>query len=137
MKKNNMALVAVVGVALALGASPAFAEGSWNSRVVNARPGFDSRSWQDSRTDNKRTAVTLKNCVYGNAKGLVKSVGVRLYAEWGWLPDQDAGTKTQNCGTYNFGKQNRKDRYHWNVFSIVNSTSKAHTISSDPVSVEY
>ncbi|WP_418516924.1 hypothetical protein ACNUCX_06880 [Curtobacterium flaccumfaciens pv. flaccumfaciens] len=108
------------GVVLAtvLAASPAFAEGSWSSKLTGVAIGKNSRSWQDSHKDRVRTATAFVGCrISGNASGF-KSASVRLYDERGLLPDKSMGTKVNTCGRSDWGVMTRPDRYHWTISAL-------------------
>lgn len=137
-KKTLVALMCLgIATTATLSASPAFAEGSWSSSLSSAKPGFNSRSWQDSHLDRTSTTVAFSGCTYGNAGGLTKSTGLKLYAEWGLLPDQSVGTRSSVCGTFNWGEQTRSDRYHWNLFQLNGSTSTSHWLKVSSLTTRY
>lgn len=141
MISRNKKILAFAGVgvvaATLLIATPALAEGSWSSSLSGARPGFNSRSWQDSHLDHLSTTVAFSGCTYGNAGGLVKSTDLTLYDEFGLLPDQSVGTRSSVCGTFNWGEQTRSDGYHWNIFALDGSTSSAHYINVSSLTTKY
>lgn len=137
--KKKMALLGVgLVVAGILGATPAIAEGSWSSSMSGARTGFQSRSWQDSHLDRNSTRLALSGCSYPGQGGLVNSISVTLYDEYGLLPDQSVGTRTaQPCGTLNWGEQTRSDTYHWTISALNNSTSSSGNINVSSLTTSY
>lgn len=141
MTSKHKKVVGLVGAGLVvtavLGATPAMAEGSWSSSLSGARPGFNSRSWQDSYLDHVSTTVAFSGCIYGNAGGLVTSTDLTLYDEYGLLPDQSVGTRNSVCGTFNWGEQTRSDSYHWNIFALDGSASSAHYIDVSSLTTGY
>ena len=137
-KKKILAFVGVGAVAATLLiATPALAEGSWSSSLSNARPGFNSRSWQDSHLDHLSTTFAFSGCTCGNAGGLVTSTELTLYDEYGLLPDQSVGNKSSVCGTFNWGEQTRSDTYHWNIFALDGSTINVHYINVSSLTTKY
>lgn len=121
IKFSRRAAAAVSGgviVATVFAASPAFAEGSWASKLTGVAIGKNSRSWQDSHKDKVRTATTFAGCrISGNLNGF-KSASVRLIDERGWLPDKSMGTKVNKCGRSDWGVMTRPDRYHWTIWAL-------------------
>jgi hypothetical protein len=138
-KKKALALVGVgLVVTGVLSATPALAEGSWGSSMSGARPGFQSRSWQDSHRDHNSTRLALSGCSYPGQGGLVNSIAVTLYDEYGLLPDQAVGNRSvQPCGTLNWGEQTRSDGYHWTIFALNNSTSSSGHINVSALTLSY
>lgn len=119
-KIRAAALVAVlVGGGSLVAAAPAMAEGSWSSSITNALTGFKSRSWQDSHKDKAATKTVLKTCseTWGSSKP-VGSVTLNLFDERGLLPDKNMGSRTSNCGTFNWGEMQRPDRYHFKLSKV-------------------
>ena len=139
ISKKSLAFAGVGAVVLSLLATaPALAEGSWSSSLSGARTGFQSRSWQDSHLDRNSTIVALSGCSYPGQSGLVNSIAVTLYAEWGLLPDQSVGNRTARpCGSLNWGEQTRSDSYHWTINALNNSTSSAGNINVSSLTTSY
>ncbi|GAA1493477.1 hypothetical protein [Curtobacterium herbarum] len=134
-KGKHIALIAgAAAVMVGFGATPAFAEGTFSSTISGARPGYDSSSWQDSHNDSKSTIVALSNCSLPKSGGLEFDIELKLYDEYGGLPDQSVGTKARSsCGSFNWGQMTRSDRYHWNLFALSGSTSRVHTLNAKAV----
>ncbi|MDQ0538211.1 hypothetical protein QF011_000752 [Curtobacterium flaccumfaciens] len=111
-----------VVAATVFAAAPAFAEGSWSSKLTGVAIGKNSRSWQDSHKDKVRTATTFASCrISGNAGGF-RSATVRLYDERGLLPDKSMGSKVNKCGRSDWGVMTRPDRYHWTITALNGSS---------------
>lgn len=94
-----------VGIAAVLvtlmGASPAFAEGSFTSSLLGVLPGFNSRVWYKGSTDGASTKVSVSGCsVSGNTELELRRVRA-------WMPDESKGSKSVNCnsGTANWGSR--------------------------------
>ncbi|NKG19857.1 hypothetical protein [Paeniglutamicibacter terrestris] len=124
-KIRTGALVAILaGGASIAAASPAMAEGDWQSKITNALTGFKSRSWQDSHTDKAATRTVLTTCTetWSTPKP-VGSVTLNLFNEKGLFPDQNMGAKTSNCGTFNWGEMQRSDRYYFTLSKVANHDS--------------
>lgn len=138
-KNKKVLALAGAGVVAAtlLGANAAFAEGYWHSHLSGARPGFSSRSWQDSHLDHANTTVSFSGCTYYSAGGLVKGTQLTLYDEYGFLPDQARGTEDSVCSTFNWGEQTRPDKYHWTIFALDGNTSNVHSISVSSLYTDY
>ena len=117
-RRGTAVLSGGVVLATVFAGSPAFAEGSWSSKLTGAAIGKESRSWQDSHKDKVRTATTFGSCrMSGNAAGF-KSASIRLIDERGWLPDKSMGTKVNKCGRSDWGVMTRPDRYHWVIWAL-------------------
>lgn len=123
MKKRGMKALVAVGVAAAaaaLVASPALAEGQWSSSITKAITGFQSRTWQDNNNDNVSTTVTFGTC--STTPGTFSSTSLEMWGEFGLFPDQNLGTKTNYCGTSNWGDV-ANNAYHFRINKINGSTS--------------
>ncbi|MCA5923924.1 hypothetical protein [Curtobacterium oceanosedimentum] len=121
---RRVAAVVSGGVVLAsvFAAAPAFAEGSWTSKLTGVAIGKSSRSWQDSHTDRVRTATTFAGCRISGKDSGFRSATVRLYDERGWLPDKSMGSKVNKCGRSDWGVMTRPDRYHWTISELNGSS---------------
>jgi hypothetical protein len=134
MKHNGKKMALIAGAAavmIGIGATPAFAEGTANSTLSAARPGYNSASWQDSHKDHNSTIAVLSNCSLPQSGGLEFDIELKLYDEFGGLPDQSVGTRIRSsCGIFSWGEMTRSDRYHWNLFALNGSASTAHSLNA-------
>lgn len=132
-KLTALALGIAVGSS-ALAAAPAMAEGSWNSNLSGVLVGKSSRSWQDSHIDSVHTATTFSGCS-ASPSGFSSTV-INLYDEYGALPDQSVGQKTNKCGTSDWGAMTRSDGYHWTIDAI-NGSQTLYRLSVSSVHQTY
>ncbi|WP_199036826.1 hypothetical protein [Glycomyces salinus] len=88
-----------VAVAVAGFASPAMAEGSWDSYFNGVRDGFETRSWHDNQSDSVNTVSTIDNCEVRDSDGDYKygSIEQILYRERSLRPDVSYGDLTSDC----------------------------------------
>lgn len=118
-------VVAVVGAGV-LAASPALAEGQFNTQWRNAYINSTTPAYQDSQIDNVSTQIVFSGCSYSNGLGF-SSVGPQLWDQHGAFPDTNVGEpKTNSCGSsswshssYSFGS----DTYFVQLVKFNNSYS--------------
>ncbi|MFB9675965.1 hypothetical protein [Streptosporangium vulgare] len=116
----------------ASGATLAYAEGQFTTRLENVGAGFESRTWKDANSDHWRTAVELSGCS-ANSRAAVPSLG--LYRERTG-PDTHYGTK--GYGGCNSRKVRgdwgdvRSGKYH---FTVKNMGADFYRISARKVQV--
>lgn len=106
------------------------AEGDFNSYLQQVQPAFNSRTWTDRNISAANTAVVLTDCKVnkgGSAPGTTAlgKVALTLMRKSG---DSYVGVKTisQNCGSYNFGRQPSGD-YRFSIVSINGNWSQNRT----------
>lgn len=118
-KRSKVATIIGASLLLwGLAAAPAFAEGSWNSSLSNAGPGFSSRWWSDNNYDANSTRVLFGSCQGGtNANYLVNRVNLNLWRDNGVFPDHNHGVTTSTCnGTWaSWGRMTSVGSYKWTV----------------------
>lgn len=120
-----VATLAIVGV----GASPAFAEGSWSSSVSRGSVGsFSSRWWNDNQRDANVSGVSFKKCSLTNGLGVSK-MNVTLYRDNGIFPDHNHGTVANSCnGTYSNWKSGLPaGSFKWKLASVKLSSGPTTT----------
>lgn len=118
--------------------STVHAEGVFESKLIQVQPGFESRDWIDKGSGSVPTKISLSECQVnkggeGAGSTPLKSVSITLYRNNGII-----ATKTQACGTYNFGQQ-LEGTYRF-VVSAINGYAKSDKtffLNADPVSVSY
>ena len=120
------------------GASAAMAEGSFSTSITQAQPTFQSRTWTDNNVDAVRTKVTLSNCkanVGGQAPGTLtlSNVEITLFRNGAAV-----STKSQKCGTYDFGLVGKGD-FYFKITSINGNTAANRNtfVNANPVSIQY
>jgi hypothetical protein len=128
----------VLGLVLSIVvAGTALAEGYFNSYIINARNGFDSRTWVDHNWDNVSTTVTFRVCrdedIASDPNDWAK---VTVWKHNFILPPTNLGTKQLNCwvtATGNWGDVAAADynfeltdfsgaNADWNVFDVQSLT---------------
>lgn len=118
-------LVTAVGLAT-LAATPAMAEGNWDSYIYQAPVGFSSRNWTDNNTDSASTYDTNSGC--SQLGGGYSSHLLNLYIQVpGWF-DQSKGTRRSYCSTANWGHVSA-GTYHWTVEDINGSAGSTNRLS--------
>jgi len=130
----------ILGLTLSvLLAGTALAEGQFDSWIVNARNGFDSRTWVDKNLDNVATTVTFRTCRDEDPASDPNDWAKVTVWKHNWIfPPTSMGTKQLNCwvsATGNWGDVAAADynfeltdfsgsNESWNVFDVASLTVK-------------
>ena len=89
--------------------------------MEQVQPAFNSRTWSDLNIDAANTVVVLSNCKVnkGGAAPGTTPLGKVVLTLTRKSGNSYVGVKTisQNCGSYNFGRQ-PKGEYRFNVVTI-------------------
>ncbi|MFJ2598659.1 hypothetical protein [Streptomyces erythrochromogenes] len=99
---GKVAVAALTGGALlALGVSPASAEGSRTTYIGGWERGRESNRWYDSNTGTVETSVRLSGCYTDSS---FNSATLSLYQDISWSPDKNVGNRTNYCGASYWGR---------------------------------
>ena len=88
-------MLAVVATSSTLVMPVAHAEGYFESRIDNARNGFQTRRWADRNADSFNTELTAATCI-NNPHGSPGKVEFTLRRHESWRPDPHLGTRVLN-----------------------------------------
>lgn len=133
--KSVFASAAIATVASATFFSIAYAEGSWNSSIYGALPGFTSRSWQDNNHDSASTVTYFQGCSL--RYGSLTTIDVALYDKMGMFPDYRVTGVNRNCGSYNFGRMTRPNEYYFKIERVNNSNVSNYYLDVSYVQQSY
>jgi hypothetical protein len=117
VKNRRMARGLVTGAVLLgfVGATPAYAEGSWSSFISGWTPGKESRRWTDNNTDSVSTSVSFRGCASDGGTGF-RQAGLKLWKDV-FGPDEDQGTKSNTCNTVYWGDK-ASGTYYFELWSV-------------------
>ena len=105
--------VAVSAACLAV-ATPAFAEGGWNSTVSGAGPGFGSRTWTDRNYDS--------NSNYGRIESCNRTASIAFYRNRQYpIPDEVVGSEKPTCNANVFYRAGTAGDIHFVITKTENS----------------
>lgn len=111
MIRKSPGLVVALLCTLVL-AGPVLAEGSWQSFISNALPGFDSRTWTDRNVDAANTTIRFDTCRDSVANGNNDWAQIALMKmNFAW-PAENRGEIVLFCfvsATGNWGRQPAAD----------------------------
>lgn len=135
----------VVGLLLSVFvAGVALAEGSWNSYIINASRGFDSRTWRDNATDGNGTKIYFRVCRDEDPRNGTNDWGkVKLMRHAGIFPPYQVGPLvTYYCyGSdyvyYNWGAQQGAEDFHFTISDFSGGTGSWNKFDVADVVVQY
>jgi hypothetical protein len=130
---NTMRKVAAAALGgatlLALGVSPAQAEGSRTTYMAGWERGHESSRWYDSTNGTVETTVSLSNCYTDSS---FNSATLSLYQDISWNPDKNMGNRTNYCGTSYWGRPPAGSYY----FKLADFSGGSR-FTSDPVYITW
>ncbi len=128
MKKVLGTAAATLALLVMIPIGGAAAEGSWSGKIVDAMPGFNSRTWTDRNNDSVNTQVLNSSC--SNWSGSYSSHRFNLYVEPpGWF-HQSVGTRTSYCSTVGWGRV-AAGNYHWTVDALNGSQYSTNPMNAN------
>ncbi|MFF4950891.1 hypothetical protein [Streptomyces chattanoogensis] len=138
MKIKSAALkrvAAIGGIAtIAMGATPAFAEGGFNSSISYWATGAESRRWHDAAKDSASTTVRLSGCTTPTNPGKSASATVAVYKDISFQPDRSYGSKSV-CGRTGYWGNPGSGTFYFSL-STINGTSGPGTFHLDAKGVK-
>lgn len=122
--RRKAAVVGLVAAAVLGQATPALAEGGFDTYFSWVGTWYDSRNWDDHNNDSAATSVMLKDC---DINWGWQKVEVQLRRNRTGLPDDNKGTRTyRDCNNgrsqWNNWGDVQRGTYHF-TFSKINNVS--------------
>ncbi|WP_329167834.1 hypothetical protein OG939_35920 [Streptomyces sp. NBC_01685] len=114
--------------------APAFAQGSYTSKIIGWLPGKESNHWTDGNTDSVSTSVKFSGCSVDN--GRFTYAGLQLKKERSGLPDTVVNRDNNYCDTSSFGDKGA-GKYYFNYSSLNGQDTTAAYLSVSTVTVRY
>lgn len=125
-------------------AGVALAEGSWNSYIINAQRGFNSRTWRDNDVDPAGTKIYFRDCRDEDPNNGTNDWGkIRLMRHAGFFPPYQVGPLvTYYCYgssyvSYDWGEQVGAEDFHFNLTDFSGGTGSWNKFDVGGVIVQY